>query len=49
MIENQSDNSEIKDENVSEESNIPENSSVIENKPNDLPKSYTIEHHLEKN
>ena len=32
MIENQSDNSEKKDENVSEESNISESSSVIENK-----------------
>ena len=35
MIENQSDNSEKKDENVSEESNISENSSVIENKLNE--------------
>ena len=43
MIENQSDNSEKKDENVSEESNISENSSVNENTLNEDKHSSEID------
>ena len=43
MIENQSVNSEKKDENVSENSNIPESSSVIENSHNEEKHSPEID------